>query len=141
MTSVSVSPGFIPDYPDYGWIEFDFPDIQVTPEQTYYIVAMAENGADKYSWGFNTLDNHYDRGSMFYKWEGTGYIWSEYESSDWCFKTYGLDNLPPDKPDKPSGESSGKPGVSYVYSSSAIDPDGDQIYYKFDWGDGTDMVG
>jgi uncharacterized repeat protein (TIGR01451 family)/fimbrial isopeptide formation D2 family protein len=42
-------------------------------------------------------------------------------------------------PNKPSitGPSSGKVETSYSYSSTAIDIDGDQIYYLFDWGDGT----
>lgn len=48
------------------------------------------------------------------------------------------DNLPPNKPDRPSGTTSGKAGNSYPYTASTTDPDGDQISYKFNWGDGTD---
>ena len=48
------------------------------------------------------------------------------------------ENTPPNKPMTPSGEASGKIGVSYIYESSTTDNDGDQIYYLFDWGDGTD---
>jgi hypothetical protein len=44
----------------------------------------------------------------------------------------------PDKPSTPQGETNGKAGESYTYTSSTSDPDGDQIYYLFDWGDGTD---
>ena len=45
-----------------------------------------------------------------------------------------------DPPYKPTiaGPTSGKVGVNYVYTSSTTDPDGDQLYYLFDWGDGTD---
>jgi hypothetical protein len=46
-------------------------------------------------------------------------------------------NNPPNKPTKPTGLLRGKIGVSYSYSSSTTDPDGDQLYYWFDWGDGT----
>ncbi len=46
-------------------------------------------------------------------------------------------NNPPNKPGTPSGPSSGKPSKSYSYSASTTDPDGDQVYYWFDWGDGT----
>ena len=46
-------------------------------------------------------------------------------------------NNPPNKPSTPTGPNSGKPATSYSYSSSAIDPDGDQVYLMFDWGDGT----
>ena len=37
-----------------------------------------------------------------------------------------------------TGPSDGAPGKSYTYSSSTIDPDGDSIYYMFEWGDDTD---
>jgi len=47
------------------------------------------------------------------------------------------ENDPPTKPNKPSGPNSGKTGTSYTYSTEANDPNGDQIYYKWDWGDET----
>jgi Peptidase family C25/PKD domain len=42
-------------------------------------------------------------------------------------------------PEKPTitGQSSGKTGVEYTYNASTTDPNGDQIYYLFDWGDGS----
>jgi len=46
-------------------------------------------------------------------------------------------NSPPIKPVKPSGTASGKINVEYTYTTSTTDPDGDQISYWFDWGDGT----
>ena len=46
----------------------------------------------------------------------------------------------PEKPTKPSGTTSGKPGISYSYSSSTTDLDGDKVYYLFDWGD-TNLSG
>ncbi|RLF30793.1 MAG: hypothetical protein DRJ99_01480 [Thermoplasmata archaeon] len=47
------------------------------------------------------------------------------------------ENKPPNKPNKPSGPTSGKAGTSYTYSTSTTDPDEDQVYYWFDWGDRT----
>jgi hypothetical protein len=44
---------------------------------------------------------------------------------------------PPDKPDKPIGPTTGKPGRKYTYRTCTTDPEGDQIYYMWDWGDGT----
>ena len=35
------------------------------------------------------------------------------------------------------GQTYGKAGVEYTYNSSADDPNGDPIYYKFDWSDGS----
>ncbi|KYK30568.1 MAG: hypothetical protein AYK22_03610 [Thermoplasmatales archaeon SG8-52-3] len=46
-------------------------------------------------------------------------------------------NQPPDKPAIPSGPPSGKILVKLTYSSSANDPENEQIYYLFDWGDGS----
>ena len=44
---------------------------------------------------------------------------------------------PPDVPNTPDGPTEGIEGVELTFSTSTIDPDGDQLYYKFDWGDGT----
>ena len=48
------------------------------------------------------------------------------------------DTQPPNKPSKPNGESIGENGKSYYYQTSTIDPEEDNIYYLFDWGDKTD---
>jgi hypothetical protein len=48
------------------------------------------------------------------------------------------ENNEPYKPNQPSGPTSGKTGTAHIYSSSTIDPEGHQLYYFFDWGDGTD---
>ena len=40
-------------------------------------------------------------------------------------------------PDLPMGEIEGKPNQPYEYSAVTTDSEGDQIYYLFDWGDGT----
>ena len=46
-------------------------------------------------------------------------------------------NLPPAKPIQPQGLVKVNVGQSYFYQSGTIDSDGNQIYYLFDWGDGT----
>ena len=47
------------------------------------------------------------------------------------------ENSPPQKPAKPNGALNGKVGVEYEYSTSTTDPDIENIYYFFDWGDGS----
>ena len=47
-------------------------------------------------------------------------------------------NLPPDKPQKPEGPIEGVTAIEYEYSSSTVEPEGEKIFYLFDWGDGTD---
>ncbi len=44
----------------------------------------------------------------------------------------------PDEPSRPLGPTSGKPQLEYTYTTSAIDPDGDKLYYKWNWDDGTE---
>jgi hypothetical protein len=47
------------------------------------------------------------------------------------------ESKPPLKPETPSGENEGAVGQEYTYSTVTTDPEGDDIYYRFDWGDGT----
>lgn len=53
----------------------------------------------------------------------------------WCNITI-AGNLPPAKPDQPNGPSNGTTGILYNFTTSTTDPDGDQIYYMYDWGNG-----
>jgi Peptidase family M28/PKD domain len=56
----------------------------------------------------------------------------------WYFTTINTTNKnPPDKPSTPQGTANGKINVVYTYTTSTTDPDGDQVYYLWDWGDGT----
>ncbi len=53
------------------------------------------------------------------------------------------ENSAPNKPTKPSGQNVGKVEEKYMYNTSAIDVDDDQVYYMFSWGDGnySDWIG
>jgi len=44
-------------------------------------------------------------------------------------------SMKPEKPDAPEGPSMGKINEEYTYTASTTDPDGDELYYMFDWGD------
>ena len=46
-------------------------------------------------------------------------------------------NRPPSTPNTPQGETNVTPLKKYTYTTVSADPDGDEIYYMFDWGDGT----
>jgi hypothetical protein len=49
----------------------------------------------------------------------------------------GQTNSPPETPQQPSGEASGKIGITYTYSTMTTDADADQVSYLWDWGDGN----
>jgi uncharacterized repeat protein (TIGR01451 family) len=52
--------------------------------------------------------------------------------------TVGDVNDPPNTPNKPAGSITIKKGKSSSYSTNTTDPDiGDQVRFRFDWGDGT----
>ncbi len=51
----------------------------------------------------------------------------------YCFGT----NNAPEQPNQPSGPTVGLPGITYTFSTVTTDPDGHQVYYYWDWGDGT----
>jgi hypothetical protein len=46
-------------------------------------------------------------------------------------------NQPPETPDILDGPDEGVIGVEYTFTAVTTDPDGDYIYYMYDWGDGT----
>lgn len=47
------------------------------------------------------------------------------------------ESQPPVKPTTPAGPNKGGTGKEQTYSTSTTDPENDQIYYMFDWGDST----
>jgi hypothetical protein len=58
------------------------------------------------------------------------------EPYEWRFSTGTQANSPPNPP-RLSGPTSGYTSTLYHYSASTEDPEGDDLRYTFDWGDGT----
>lgn len=67
--------------------------------------------------------------------------WDNYGASTvgpvWDFTTRNLDNKPPYKPSRPSGQTKGNIGQNYSYTTITYDPEGDPFYCNWSWGDGT----
>lgn len=114
---------------------FDLPDIAVTPGEKYWIVMKQSENSGKY--GFRVADDSYSEGELVYS-TNQGTNWQTFYSNDFYFITLGrpIDD-PPMKPATPSGPTIGLPGISYTFTTSSTDPEGNQIYYRFDWGDGN----
>ncbi|MFB3766065.1 MAG: PKD domain-containing protein [Methanotrichaceae archaeon] len=121
---------------------------------TYFTMAQDPDGDSvKYvlDWGDGNISatDYVKSGSL----ENASHIWSragEYvvraraidikgAPSNWS-RTFRINiaaNDPPDPPVMPSGPTTGQCKRTYEYITSAEDPDGDQVKYVFDWGDGT----
>ena len=47
LVTASVNPEDVLEFPNITWVEFDFEDIMVTVNETYYIVAYTNNGEEQ----------------------------------------------------------------------------------------------
>ncbi len=84
-------------------------------------------------WQFDfTTTGSYSSPAVAY---GNVYVGS---GEDGYIYAFGTPNEPPEIPSKPDGPSEGIIGVEYTFSTNTTDPEGDDIYYLFDWGDGED---
>ncbi|MFE3845955.1 PKD domain-containing protein [Thermoplasmatota archaeon] len=126
-----------------GFYEFDFPDINVIIGRKYYIIlrGVSDSGdLSKVYWWYGYPDP-YARGDAWYESiSGWNYLQEGTVRCDFVFQTYGsVENNPPYVPSQPSGSTSGFVNESYFFSTSSIDPDGDDIQYGWDW-DGDNIV-
>lgn len=89
----------------------------------------------------NQSASTYDPGTMSYdqtyywkivSWDNHGAFT---EGPIWWFST--VANQPPSKPIILSAPTFGKPETQLDFSTVAIDPEGDDVYYMWDWGDGS----
>ena len=133
LTTVSVGYNMIP-LNNLAWVEFNFNDIPIVAGEKYYMIMSTKLKSNTvYGVGIGS-NNPYPDGDF---WMSMNWFeWEKGWDDDLCFKTYGTGG-PPNKPSTPSGKVNGKINVEYIYTSVTTDLDGDQIYYLFDWGDGT----
>jgi len=115
-----------------SWVKFDFPDMHVEPDETYYIVVRpilasrrGEPG-DCYYWGAGRNTN-YNRGIAHGSRDG-GRSWVDDRTRDFCFKTYGdgeINNPPIANPD--FAETYQGVTVAIDVLANDIDPENDTI--------------
>ncbi len=123
-------------------ITFSEPMNMESVENAFYIYdSMGNRVSGKFSWDGNTIifspSSNLDYNTRYFIYLSDSAHDLAYNSLyyEWNFRT-GLPNNPPNTPNPPSGPNTGYAGTSYSYSSFTKDPDGDQIRYTFDWGDG-----
>ena len=112
--------------PDGDMVEYTFDWGDGTPTITTTQVPSGTTASATHSWSA--------AGTYQVKSKATD---SNGATSDWSNPLTVTVNTPPSKPSIPSGPKSGYAWVPYSYSTSAKDPDGDQVKHTFDWGDTT----
>ena len=136
LTVISIPYSRIPSY-SWEWVSFNFPDITITPGETYYILLSTDGGdniENFYSWAGSENPDSYPNGDVWIQWSsGQWEMWNP--PIDSCFKTFFIES----ELDPPiiNGPSSGEPGVQYDYTFVADDHDNLDISYYIEWGDGT----
>ena len=107
-----------------------------TPEIFGNIIAYSEPGVSLRLLDLITNINTtiYEGDMLSYPWNlnGNYIVFTVVRDGIYLYK---YSNNPPDPPEI-SGPTNGKPGISYDYIFNAFDPDGDQVKYLIDWGDG-----
>ena len=135
LTSINLSSDEIAE--DLSWKVFDFPDIEVIPGQTYYIVCTTYDVAsyDAY-FCYYGINDEYEDGEAWIK----SSSWKEISISgfpdpDFGFKTFGLDTGIPDI--TLNGPNNGKIRTELIFTLESVDPDDEDISFCIDWGDGN----
>jgi hypothetical protein len=128
------------DIPRQGsWFECDFSDIDVEINETYYLI-INQVGNGQFIWYGNQNNDFYPDGYCYSNDENTQ-EWVNlskiFENLDFCFKTYSYgDNLPPESP-VINGSNTGKIDEDYIYEFYSIDPEGNDVLFRVDWGDNS----
>ena len=106
-----------------------------TPEIFSNIIAYSEPGVSLRLLDLITNINTtiYEGDRLAYPWNlnGNYIVFTLVRDGNYLYKY----NDPPDSPEI-NGSAKGKPGTSYEFILNAVDPDGDQVKYLIDWGDG-----
>jgi len=117
---------------------FDFEDINIISGNLYYMIITID-GISTPSNGYSlykTIYDSYNRGSFFTKLNTAK--WTENTETDMLFVTYWKDY----SPSIPTieGPYTGVASKRYEYNLSTTDPEGDDIEYYIEWGDGKKFV-
>ncbi len=113
------------------------------PDGNYVSYRFDWNAAGTHDYsGFTSLVPSGDPGSMTHSWSSAGTYMVKAQARDehgaysgWSdsLAVVVVFNNPPNTPTAPSGPTVVIAGETATYSTSAVDPDGDQVAYWFDW--------
>jgi nitrous oxidase accessory protein NosD len=136
LITIQLNNSDISNYPT--WTTVDFPDINVTPQKTYYIICSTTASAALFIYNWHFGGNNYERGVAYDCYNGT-WSFSDLDMYDFCFRTYGINNNT--NPVANFSWTPENPKINQTITfnaSTSYDPDGTIILYKWDWNnDGT----
>ena len=109
--------------------------------------AIGQGTPNFYEWSIDTTgDGEYDTyatgETISQSWDKPGVYWVQLKATydDHEETTETIVEIEcngfPDKPTKPAGDMQIRAGIPIIYKTSAEDPDGNDLYYIFDWRDG-----
>ena len=84
--------------------------------------------------------NHYSKEDNIWRIDENGMRWCYYQTNLFGDPELTIKDpidIPPNKPTKPSGPTNGNKQTEHTYTTSTTDPKGSQVYYWWEWGDGT----
>ena len=108
---------------------WNFIQMQLLGDDYYHAIIPQQDNGTKVSYYIHAEDASGRQENHPYIGEADAYSFTAYEAIE--------TNTPPEQPQKPSGNASGKVGTTYTYSTQTTDVDGDKVYYMWDWDDGT----
>jgi hypothetical protein len=123
-----------------GYKDLD-PPFTYTPNTWYHFRFEFDCGTDTYD---IYIDDDLKKQDALMRFSSTFFkeIWISCEYDYVC--TGYVDNVkiseinhPPNTPDTPPGPTTLEIGESGIYTTKTIDPDGDQVFYLWNWGDGN----
>ena len=88
LTSIYMSAGMIPE--NKNWIEFDFPDVSISPGKVYYIVLdpVSYDADNTFYWEFESNNPYVSGASWIYNTNWAEFDEPVYPDFDFCFKAY-----------------------------------------------------
>jgi C1A family cysteine protease len=142
---VSNMSGTIP-YKGFHTINLD-QSVHLDQDNDFFIYLKLSNGGQPYDrtieanewWAGVKVQSVSHPGESYYYENGVWHDLYDFDNTaNFCIKglAFVTSNQPPNPPTI-TGPASGKKGQSYPYKFVSADPEGNNVYYYIDWGDGT----
>jgi hypothetical protein len=135
---------FVHDSQDEHWSELPIYLYYFDDSDNWYLISIESKGPQldhiflgEFAWNTNSLPDGTYR-LLLEAVDSDGNVGNDMSDS-FQINNYVISptNDPPYQPSRPYGSTGGNTGAEFTYTSSTLDPEGDQIWYMFNWGDNT----